>query len=70
MLFPRLFPEKDINFLFCLEDSYAFTAHSENIAVYVQARAINFGRQGHSLTQSKMLHCKTVVNIITYHHIV
>jgi hypothetical protein len=32
--------------------------------------AINFGRQGHSLTQSKMLHCKTVVNIITYRHIV
>jgi hypothetical protein len=38
--------------------------------VYVQSRAINFGRQGHSLTQSKMLHCKTVVNIITYHHAV
>jgi hypothetical protein len=36
----------------------------------VQSRAINFGRQGHSLTQSKMLHCKTVVNIITYHHVV
>jgi hypothetical protein len=32
--------------------------------------AINFARQGHSLTQSKMLHCKTVVNIITYHHVV
>jgi hypothetical protein len=30
---------------------------------YLQSRAINFGRQGHSLTQSKMLHCKTVVNI-------
>jgi hypothetical protein len=37
---------------------------------FVQSRAINFGRQGHSLTQSKMLHCKTVVNIITYHHVV
>jgi hypothetical protein len=36
----------------------------------VQSRAINFGRQGHSLTQSKMLHRKTVVNVITYHHIV
>jgi hypothetical protein len=24
----------------------------------VQSRAIHFGRQGHSLTQSKMLHCK------------
>jgi hypothetical protein len=36
----------------------------------VQSRAINFGRQGHSLTQSKMLRCKTVVNIITYHHVV
>jgi hypothetical protein len=28
------------------------------------------GRQNHALTQWKMLHCKTVVNIITYHHIV
>jgi hypothetical protein len=36
----------------------------------VQSRAINFGRHGHSLTQSKMLHCKTVVNIITYYHVV
>jgi hypothetical protein len=24
----------------------------------VQSRTINFGRQGHSLTQSKMLHCR------------
>jgi hypothetical protein len=32
----------------------------------VQSRAINFDRQGHSLTQSKMLHCKTVVNIMLY----
>jgi hypothetical protein len=38
--------------------------------VFVQSRAINFGRQGHSLTQLKMLHCKTVANIITYHHVV
>jgi hypothetical protein len=38
--------------------------------MYIQPRAINFGRQGHSLTQSKMLHSKTVVNIITYHHVV
>jgi uncharacterized protein YkuJ len=30
----------------------------------VQSRAINFGRQGHSLTQLKMFHCKTVANII------
>jgi hypothetical protein len=36
----------------------------------VQSRAINVGRQGHSLTQSKMLHCKTVVNIISCHHVV
>jgi hypothetical protein len=36
----------------------------------VQSQAINFGRQGHSLTQLKMLHCKTVANIITYHHVV
>jgi hypothetical protein len=28
------------------------------------------GRQNHALTQQKMLHCKTVVNIITYHHVV
>jgi hypothetical protein len=27
-------------------------------------------RQGHSLTLSKMLHCKTDVNIITYHYVV
>jgi hypothetical protein len=27
---------KDINFLFFLDDSYAFTAYSENIAVYIQ----------------------------------
>jgi hypothetical protein len=40
------------------------------LTTHVQSRAINFGRQGHSLTQSKMLHCKTVVNIITYHHVV
>jgi hypothetical protein len=33
--------------------------------INVQSRAINFGRQGHSLTQLKMLHCKTVVNVIT-----
>jgi hypothetical protein len=38
--------------------------------LYIQSRAINFDRQGHSLTQSKMLHCKTVVNIITYHYVV
>jgi hypothetical protein len=38
--------------------------------INVQSRAINFGRQGHSLTQLKMLHCKTVVNVITYHHVV
>jgi hypothetical protein len=40
------------------------------LSLYLQSRAINFGRQGHSLTQSKKLHCKTVVNIITYHHVV
>jgi hypothetical protein len=41
-----------------------------NFLFIVQSRAINFGRQGHSLTQSKMLHCKTVLNVITYHHVV
>jgi hypothetical protein len=28
------------------------------------------GRQNQALTQWKMLHCKTEVNIITYHHAV
>ncbi|CAH1365392.1 unnamed protein product [Tenebrio molitor] len=28
------------------------------------------GRQNHTLMQRKMLHCRTVVNIITYHHVV
>jgi polyhydroxyalkanoate synthesis regulator protein len=28
------------------------------------------GRQNHALTRQKMLHCKMVVNIITYHHVV
>jgi hypothetical protein len=28
------------------------------------------GRQNHALTQWKILHCKMVVNIITYHHVV
>jgi hypothetical protein len=40
-----------------------------NIFFIVQSRAINFDRQGHSLTQSKMLHCKTVVKIITFHQV-
>jgi hypothetical protein len=26
--------------------------------------------QNHALMEWKMLHCKTVVNIITYHHVV
>jgi hypothetical protein len=30
----NLFVIKDINFYFLLDDSYASTAHSENIAVY------------------------------------
>jgi hypothetical protein len=41
--------------------------YSKYTYIHVQSRAINFGRQGHSLTQSKMLDCKTVVNIITYY---
>jgi hypothetical protein len=32
----NLFVIKDINFSFFLDDSYASTAHSENIAVYIQ----------------------------------
>jgi hypothetical protein len=32
----NLFAFKDINFFFFLDDSYASTAYSENIAVYIQ----------------------------------
>jgi hypothetical protein len=32
----NLFVIKDINFFFILDDSYASTAYSENIAVYIQ----------------------------------
>jgi hypothetical protein len=33
----NLFVIRDINFFFFLDDSYASTAYSENIAVYIQA---------------------------------
>jgi hypothetical protein len=33
----NLFVVKDINFFFFLDDSYASTAYSENIAVYIQS---------------------------------
>jgi hypothetical protein len=33
----NLFVIKDINFFFFLDDSYASTAYSENIAVYIQS---------------------------------
>jgi hypothetical protein len=33
----NLFVIKDINFFFILDDSYASTAYSENIAVYLQS---------------------------------
>jgi hypothetical protein len=33
----NLFVKKDINFFFFLDDSYASTAYSENIAVYIQS---------------------------------
>jgi hypothetical protein len=33
----NLFVNKDINFFFFLDDSYASTAYSENIAVYIQS---------------------------------
>jgi hypothetical protein len=39
----------------------------------VLSRAKKTGRQNHALTQWKMLHCKTVLNINyikTYHHVV
>jgi hypothetical protein len=32
----NLFVIKDMNFFFSLDNSYASTAHSENIAVYIQ----------------------------------
>jgi hypothetical protein len=36
----NLFVIKDINFFYFLDDSYASTAHSENIAVYIQGAPI------------------------------
>jgi hypothetical protein len=36
----------------------------------VLSRKKKIGRQNHVLMQGKMLHCKTIVNIITYHHVV
>jgi hypothetical protein len=38
--------------------------------LHVVSRAKKAGRQNHVLTQWKMLHCKTIVNIITYDHVV
>jgi hypothetical protein len=47
LIFPRvakklhnLFVIKDINVYFFLDDSYTSTAHSENIAVYIQCVSI------------------------------
>jgi hypothetical protein len=37
--------------------------------LYVQSRAINFGRQGHYLTQLKMVDCKTIVNNLSCYDI-
>jgi hypothetical protein len=36
----------------------------------VLSRAKKTGRQNHALTQWKMLYCKMVLNITTYHHVV
>jgi hypothetical protein len=36
----NLFVIKDINFYFSLDDSYASTAHLENIAVYIHCVSI------------------------------
>jgi hypothetical protein len=36
----NLFVIKDINFYFFLDDNYASTPHSENIAVYIQCVSI------------------------------
>jgi hypothetical protein len=72
-----------LDYMSFLCDDYDLVPHSKNetfsnhfldtideVGAIVQSRAIHFGRQGHSLTQSKMLHCKRVVIIITYHHVV
>jgi hypothetical protein len=37
----NLFVIKDINFYFFLDNSYASTAHSENIAIYIQCILIS-----------------------------
>jgi hypothetical protein len=56
----------DYNFFFELTDN-----DGQNfLAGIVLLRAKKTGRQNHALTQWKMLHCNTVVNIITYHHVV
>jgi hypothetical protein len=49
---------------------YSENNNVSQVGIHLKSRVINFGRQGHSLTQSKMLHRKTVVNVITYHHVV
>jgi hypothetical protein len=44
--------------------NFRILARKLEVKLDVQSRAINFDRQGHSLTQKK------VVNIITFHHVV
>jgi hypothetical protein len=66
----RLIITREISCIYIYSYSCSSVLRSVRSQHNVQSRAINFGRQGHSLTQSKMLHCKTVVNVITYHHVV
>jgi hypothetical protein len=56
----------DINTLFTFEVSKS--DDQSILAAIVLSRTKKTGHQNHALTQWKMLHCKTVVNIITYYY--
>jgi hypothetical protein len=55
---------------FCATRSHPLFEVKTSLGVLL-SRGKKTGRQNHTLTQTKMLHCKTIVNIIsiTYHHI-